>query len=47
MCDYVIYLSITFIYHATLQTYNHQLIIVDNSYKRIVFLLAHYYLSLL
>ena len=37
LCDYVIYLNITFIYHARLQTYNYQLIIVDNSYKRIVF----------
>ena len=37
MCDYVTYLSISFIYHATLQSYCHQLIIVDNSYRRIVF----------
>ena len=47
VCNYVTYLSISFIYHATLQSCNHQLIIVDNSYKRIVFFLVLYYLSAL
>ena len=32
VCDYVTFLSISFMYHATLQSYNHQLIIVDMEY---------------
>ena len=33
MCDYVTYLSISFICHTMLQSYNHQLIIVGNGFK--------------